>query len=222
MWMSFRQRSVLQLIYTALAPAYGPLTVPFSSQARATGRRWLNVTDGDHVLDVGCGPGRDFRRFAAATPSGWTAGLDATPAMLSQARRRASALSHARYALRRGDARALPYADDRFDALFSAYLVDLLPAGDLRQTFEEFRRVLRPYGRAVLVTMAFPKQSLGRLWAAASRWAPPLLGGSRPVAVRGPLREAGFRILRRTVQIQGGLPSAVVEVKPTSPPSSSN
>lgn len=207
--ISLRAPSVLRRLYALTAPVYARLTAPLSSRARRAGLAHLAPTDGERILEVGTGPGRAFHQLLRANPSGWTDGLDATPAMLRRARRRAARVPHGRYRLRRGVASALPYASDRYDAIFSAYLVDLLPPATIPAALAEMRRVLRPGGRLVLVTLAPPRRRAGRAWAQALRVVPLLLGGSRPLPIRPRLRRAGFRVQQRAVRREAGLPSAI-------------
>ena len=130
-------------------------------------RRWrreavrlaLAHAPGD-ILDVATGTGdlafelKDRAATAAVT------GLDFSASMLEQARRKAGARS-ADIRFLQGDAQALPFADDSFDALTIAYGLRNLaePATGLR----EFHRVLRPGGR--LVVLDFPPPP-GGLWGA--------------------------------------------------------
>src|ERR671928_1178202 len=51
------------------------------------------VGSGDRVLDVGCGLGHELQRLAPLVgPQGRLLGVDASPAMVIEARRRAAAL----------------------------------------------------------------------------------------------------------------------------------
>lgn len=72
---------------------------------------------GRRLLDVGCGPGDDTRRLAAAVaPDGLVIGLDADLTMVEIARARALASPHSRCVRHVvGDAAALPYTTGFFD-----------------------------------------------------------------------------------------------------------
>ena len=69
------------------------------------------VGQGDHILDVGCGLGHEVFRLAELVgPQGRVIGIDANPAMITEARRRAAGLTLP-IAFEVGDARrALPTA----------------------------------------------------------------------------------------------------------------
>jgi ubiquinone/menaquinone biosynthesis C-methylase UbiE len=201
-------------MYTAVAPVYATLVPLVASRARALGAQWLNVQDGESVLDVGTGPGGPTRHLAAATPSGWTEGVDRTPAMVRRARRRLASLPHRRYGLRRAEATALPYPDDAFDALFSSYVLDVLSPSDRSVALSEMRRVLRSAGRLVLVYMAPPQHTADRLWAALGRHCPPLLGGDRPIDLPALLPEHGLDVQAQTTCTQLGLRSGLLRARP--------
>jgi len=190
--------------------------VPYvSSEARTLGRAWLAVQDGERVLDVGTGTGLALSPLAAANPGGWTEGVDLSPVMLHHARRRMADCNHARYGLRHADATDLPYSSDTFDAVFSSYLLDVLPAPQIRPALRELRRVLRPEGRFVLVYLSAPQRPIEHLWAVLARSLPPLAGGARPVALQRPLHECGFEIDAHTTCTQAGLRSAVTRAAPS-------
>ena len=112
-------------------------------------RRMLDVCPvraGDHVLDVGCGLGHEVRRLAQHVgPQGRVVGIDANPAMITEARRRAAGLD-------------LPISFDVGDA----HQVGL-PAGsfDLCRTERVLRYVDRPEAvMAQMVRLARPGGSV--------------------------------------------------------------
>ena len=76
-------------------------------------------------------------------------GIDLAPRMLRVARRRAP---HA--LLVRADARSLPFGEGAFDLVWSSYFLDLVPTAELTPLLREFRRVLRPGGRLLLVSLS--------------------------------------------------------------------
>jgi len=206
-----RTAPVLQATYTCLAPIYDALVPHISSQARSAGRRQLAVREGERVLDVGTGTGLTFKRLVAANPTGWTEGVDRTPAMLQRARQRMRDVPHACYGLRLADATALPYPDDTFDAVFSTYLIDVLPSQYQSPVLQEMRRVLRPAGRVVLVYLAPPRQGIEYLWNALCKSVPPLFGGARPVRLRSALQTCGFDVQAHITCSQKGLRSAITQ-----------
>jgi demethylmenaquinone methyltransferase/2-methoxy-6-polyprenyl-1,4-benzoquinol methylase len=202
-------------LYTALAPFYEYLVPLVSSRARALGLSWLNLRSGERALDVGCGTGRALVRMIGATAEeGGVEGIDATPAMIARARARLAPLPHSHYRLTQGPAQDLPYPRNTFDAVFSSYLLDVLPRPAVRPVLREIRRVLRPDGRFVLVVLAPPVCGAERLWAALARAIPVLLGGGRPIRSVPSLIRSGFSVERRASRTQLGLRSGIVRAVP--------
>ena len=94
---------------------------------------WLGPLDGDRCLELGCGGGVLLERALAAGASS-VAGLDHSPDMLALSMaRNAGALATDRLALKLGDASAIPWAGQSFDAVFTAnmffYIEDPAAAG---------------------------------------------------------------------------------------------
>jgi ubiquinone/menaquinone biosynthesis C-methylase UbiE len=107
----------------------------------------LALSPGDIVLDLACGPGNFTRSFAEAVGEGLVVGVDASRTMLTRA---VSDTRAANVAYMRGDACALPFADDAFDAVccFAAlYLIE-----EPISALEEIVRVLAPGGRLALLS----------------------------------------------------------------------
>ena len=106
----------------------------------------LEISPGDLVLDIGCGPGNFTRRFAQAAGSGLVVGLDASEPMLDVAVKRDV---KANLAFVRGDACALPFGDAEFDAVGCVGALHLFE--DPIKALDEMTRVLAPGGRLGLI-----------------------------------------------------------------------
>jgi len=105
----------------------------------------LDLNPADRVLEVGCGPGHALRLMAARVSRGTIHGIDPSPVMLAQARRRNQrACTAGRIRLCRARAEQLPFADSSFDKILAVNVAYfwLDPVG----TLAEIRRVLRPRG----------------------------------------------------------------------------
>ncbi|GAA2353731.1 class I SAM-dependent methyltransferase [Nonomuraea africana] len=105
----------------------------------------IDVREGDHVLEVGYGPG-GLVRILAKGPAARICGADPSPDMRDLASRPHRADS--RVDLRLGTADATGFEDGSFDRVVSVNNVALWP--DLGAGLREFRRVLRPGGRVVI------------------------------------------------------------------------
>ncbi len=203
-------KSQVQQTYTWIAPVHDLLAVLVEAKARRLGLQWADVQDGETVLEVAVGTGLSFRHLLAQNPTGWTEGVDLTPAMLRFAERRAARAGHANYRLQLGDAYDLPFEDDTFDLVLNSYMFDMLPEGDFVPVLREFGRVLKPGGRLVQVNMAPGEHPYNSIWEMIYRLHPPLLGGCRGVATAPFLEEAAFTKVRRRFVSQWTFPSEVV------------
>jgi SAM-dependent methyltransferase len=121
---------------------------------------WLAPADGLRWLDVGCGNGAFtellIRRCAPASVHG----IDPSEAQLAHARTR-PALRGADF--RQGDAMALPFADDTFDAAVMPLVIFFVP--DPAKGLAEMTRVVAPGGTVAayawdMVGGGFPYESL--------------------------------------------------------------
>lgn len=106
-----------------------------------------DLLPGDRVLDVGCGTGN--AALLAAMGGARITGLDPAARLLEVARgRAASAGIEGEWV--RGDALALPFEDDAFDATLSVFGV--IFAAPPQDAVAELVRVTAPDGRIVLTT----------------------------------------------------------------------
>jgi SAM-dependent methyltransferase len=99
---------------------------------------WLDAKAAEHILDLGCGDGQLTKRLGTTGAS--VVGVDASLEMVAAARERGVAADV-------GDAEALPYARNTFDAVFSNAALHWVRDQDAMMA--EVRRVLKPGGRFV-------------------------------------------------------------------------
>lgn len=79
------------------------------------------VTDGEQVLDIGCGIGQMTRDAARLTPNGWATGVDLSALMIEQARAHAAAEGLPNTTFEQGDAQVHPFVPSSFDAAVSHF-----------------------------------------------------------------------------------------------------
>jgi ubiquinone/menaquinone biosynthesis C-methylase UbiE len=197
-------------VYSATAPVYdfwGGLT---ETRAREKALALARIRDGEAVLEVAVGTGLTFLEILKANPSGENVGIDLTPAMLARAQRKAARSGVKNYQLTIGDAFALQFPNRHFDLLMNSYMFDLLPENDFLAVLAEFKRVLKPGGRLVLVNMTHGEHFYQRFWEALYQLNPRWLGGCRGVLLHEYLQTAGFENLHREMLSQFGFPSEII------------
>jgi ubiquinone/menaquinone biosynthesis C-methylase UbiE len=102
------------------------------------------------VLDAGCGTGLMSAKLGASGRQ--TTGVDLSPEMIRRAQHRGN--SNVKFV--QGDVEHLPFEDGSFDAVVNLISFHHYPAPT--RALSEFRRVLRPGGRLILI--AFDRKSL--------------------------------------------------------------
>jgi demethylmenaquinone methyltransferase / 2-methoxy-6-polyprenyl-1,4-benzoquinol methylase len=123
---------------------------------------------GDRVLDVATGTGAVAREVIARTRC-TVVGLDQSPEMLAEARRRLPGVE-----LIQGTADELPFPDASFDALTFTYLLRYVP--DPAATLRELARVVKPGGTVSSLEFGLPRGVWRPLWELYVRVGLPLAG----------------------------------------------
>ena len=225
-------RPFVNTLFDKAAPHYDWLGAVLSLGSQHAYRRLAlhraGVGAGMRVLDVATGTGLvagEARRLVGETGS--VVGVDPNPGMLGQARR----VHDVR--LVQGRAEDLPFDDDAFDALSMGYA--LRHVASLEVAFREYRRVLRPGGRLLLLEISRPTTRVGRwLLRGYLQCVAPLLARVRtrnryagllmryywdtivqcvpPETILAVLRESGFDDVRR--RLTGGIFSEYTATKP--------
>lgn len=182
------------------------------TEAKAVGRALslARIQDGQAVLEVAVGTGRLFSQIVKRNLHGRNEGLDLSPAMLAQARKRLQQAPSSAYKLQQGSAYELPYEDDSFDLLFNTYMLDMLPEQDFPKLLGEFLRVLKPSGRLVLVSFGFGAHWFNRFWYWLAKVFPALLTNCRPVRMGQIVSQAGFHDLHVEHTSQNTFPSDII------------
>lgn len=200
-------------VYTRKASSYDAWGTRTEARARARALERANIRDGEAILEVAVGTGLMFEKIVAANASGRNVGVDLTPAMLEQARARLQRTGAKNYELRVGDAYALDFPDAQFDLLVNNYMFDLLPEADFPRVLAEFRRVLKPDGRLLLINMTRPAHWYDGFWEWVYRVSPKTMTGCRGVVLSDALRAQGFQNIEREYLSQLGFPSEILTAR---------
>lgn len=122
-------------------------TPEIAAQRLAT-LRALALHSGEHVLDVGVGPGLLALDMAQITgENGRVVGIDSADAMVDLACARCAELPQVE--IFTGDAQKLEFQDACFDAVVCTQVLLYVP--DVIAALAEMRRVLKPGGRVVII-----------------------------------------------------------------------
>jgi SAM-dependent methyltransferase len=118
---------------------------------RAAARRALEARPGEAILDLGSGPGILACELAAEVgPTGKVTAVDVSAEMNAIAARRVEEAGLGEQVeVVLGDAAALAFPDDCFDAAISTQVLEYVEGVD--GALRELRRVLRPGGRLVVL-----------------------------------------------------------------------
>lgn len=181
----------------------------YEGRAKERAHEALKLADGQRVLSVGVGTGKDLIQIIEAISSDGTAyGLDISRVMLHLTKNRTSA------PVCQADARLLPFNRDSFDRLYAAYVLDLLPLVDIPDLVDGFFRVLKPEGRMVILGLTegvdLPSRALVAAWKGIFETSPTLCGGCRPLELSDYVLKAGFKHVEREVIVQLGVPSEII------------
>ena len=144
---------------------YAMLNRPIETERHARRiMRHLRPSDGQRLLEVGCGRGWLTQRMQERFPA--TYGVDVNPRSIVHA---VTANLHVM------DAVALEFDDEQFDHVYSFHAIEHIV--DAAAALREMHRVLRPAGRVLLV---YPAEPIRGLYAMPGAW----LGFGNPLLAR--------------------------------------
>ncbi|WP_411967764.1 methyltransferase domain-containing protein [Haloferax sp. YSSS75] len=141
-----------RLFYKYLSKVYDQVN-PFiwNEEMRDEALEMLDIQQGDRVLDVGCGTGFGTEGLLRYTDD--VHGLDQSIHQMQKAWEKFGKNDEVRFY--RGDAERLPFADDSFDVIWSSGSIEYWP--NPVTALEEFRRVVKPGNKVLVVGPDYPK-----------------------------------------------------------------
>lgn len=150
-----------------------------------------SLKPGETVLDLGSGGGFDcFLAARAVGEAGRVIGVDATPEMVSKARRLAAQHGFENVEFRLGEIEHLPVADGCIDVIISNCVINLSPQKP--RVFEEARRVLVPGGRLAVSDVVATVELPDEMQQDTSLYTQCVAGASLVGDLEAMLQEAGF------------------------------
>jgi ubiquinone/menaquinone biosynthesis C-methylase UbiE len=165
--------------------------------------RLLAPQPGDHVLDIGSGPGLLAADIARAVGrQGRVCGIDLSDDMIAIARARPVPDGAATVEYRNGTAEDLPHPDASFDLAVSTQVLEYVP--NVAAALAEARRVLRPGGRLLVLdtdwdSIVWHSRDPARMRRVLTAWEQHLVDPHLPRSLSGALRAAGFAVATPTV-----------------------
>lgn len=121
----------------------------------------LGLAEGDRVVEIGCGTGRNFALLERAVgASGTIIGVDIADAMLARSRKRAARHGWSNVELVRSDAAAYEFPDD-VDGVLATYTLTVVPEYD--RVIERAFRALKNGNRCAVLDQKLPSGPARRL-----------------------------------------------------------
>ncbi|MFQ5821450.1 MAG: class I SAM-dependent methyltransferase [Candidatus Heimdallarchaeota archaeon] len=204
--------------YDKISRFYDYFAGMFEKKYRTMALEWLHVNKGETVLEIGFGTGHCLRHIAESVGEhGKSYGIDISSGMLEVSKKKlqdAGLLD--RVELYCGDALQIPYEDNKFDAVFMSFTLELFDTPEILKVLAEITRVLKPNGRLGVVSMS--KEDSDSLLLRLYEWVHkkiPNYVDCRPIYVEESIKEAGFQIKLKVKVKLFGLPGEIViGVKP--------
>ena len=199
-------RAETKALYDKISKVYDLLSESTEGPVREAGLQMLAPQPGETVLEIGYGTGHALVWLARAVgPSGGKVhGIDLSDGMRGVADSLVRQEGVAGLVeLRTGDATALPYPPDSFDAIFMSFTLELFDTLEIPVVLQQCLRVLKTSGRIVVVGMS--QEGKHGLIYEAYEWTHqhfPNFVDCRPIFVSRVIADAGFQVIeKRNLQI---------------------
>lgn len=208
-----RSKQDAKLFYNRISRFYDYFIGIFERKHTMNAVRGLRVTEGEIVLEIGCGSGYCLSQLANSVgETGMVYGVDISPCMLEIAKQRLDKAGlKDKVALYCEDAINLPFDSNIFDAVFMSFTLELFDTPEIPVLLNEIKRVLRSGGRISIVSMsrANGQSLLLNLYEWAHRTWPKYID-CRPVYLEQSLNEVGFKIWEKEKVRLFSLPCEIV------------
>jgi len=177
------------------------------------GLELLKPVSGETILEIGFGTGRAQLMIGKAVKTGLSAGVDLSEGMCRVAQKKAAAAGlSSRVSLIRNNSLPMPFSEGVMDGIFSSFTLELFDTPQIPEVLKEFKRVLKPGGRLVVVSLSKdqPLPWMGRLYEYLHTNYPRMLD-CRPIPVKSIVSEGGFEINQTQEFSMWGIPVSIVK-----------
>jgi len=157
----------------------------------------LYIKEGEVVLEIGFGTGNALIKIAELVgKNSHVFGIDISPKMVELTNKKIKSRSLSdRVKLTCGDAIKLPYYNNKFNAVFLSFTLELFDTPEIPEILKEIKRVLRPNGRLGIVSIS--KENGNSVFLKLYEWSHikfPKYIDCRPIFAAESLKDAGFNI----------------------------
>lgn len=209
----YRSKAQAKESYDKISRFYDYFAGVFEKKYRNMALERLNIERGEIVLEIGFGTGHCLKQMAELVgENGKAYGIDISSGMLEVSKQRleeAGLLD--RVKLQCEDVLKKPYKDNKFDAVFMSFVLELFDTPEIPKVLAEIKRVLKPNGRLGVVSMSKEDEDsiLLRLYEWTHNKFPQYID-CRPIYVKQSMKDAGFGIAHREKVRLLGLPGEIV------------
>ena len=201
---------------------YAKIAGPLEHGPRLRALELATILPDDRVLEVAVGTGAVLLEILKRRDKqSVVCGIDLSSRMLQRTKRLVEGAGYPTQDCIRQTPVGLPFRSEAFDVIYSSYLLDLLVLKYLPKVSGEFKRVLQPGGRIVLVNLS-REDSEKLTWMERfyswlpPAWVPYLLGSCRPVFMEPLVEAQGFVEIKREFMSQLTRSEIVTARKPIS------
>lgn len=209
----YRTKAQAKESYDKISRFYDYFAGVFEKKYRNMTLERLDIKRGETVLEIGFGTGHCLKQMAESVgEEGRVYGIDISSGMLEVSKRRlkeAGLLD--RVKLYCGDALKMPYEDNKFDAVFMSFTLELFDTPEIPKVLDKIERVLKANGRLGVVSMS--KEDGDSILLRMYEWTHkkfPKYADCRPIYIEQSIKDAGFEIEYKEKVKLFGLPGEIV------------
>jgi len=209
----YRTKAQAKESYDKISRFYDYFAGVFEKKYRNMALERLDIKRGETVLEIGFGTGHCLKQMVeSAGEEVRVYGIDISSGMLEVSKRRleeAGLLD--RVKLYCQDALKMPYEDNKFDAVFMSFSLELFDTPEISKVLDKIERVLKPNGRLGVVGMS--KEDGGSIILSVYEWTHkkfPKYADCRPIYIEQSIKNAGFEIEYKEKVKLFGLPVEIV------------